>query len=105
MKLIKELEQIKNENEMFNFIKEKKIKEIQILEDNLDLQIFYCFSNFDEKWLCDLDIIIYECKDRQDTDTKIKTIKHWSDISGLMMYIEKYETLCIELENGDKKYI
>lgn len=102
MKLIEKLEKIRDEKEMFNFIKENKIKEIQIMEDNLDLEIFYCFSNFDETWQCDLDIAIFEWKDRE-YDTKIiKELKHWSDIAGLMMYIEKYETLCIELENGEK---
>lgn len=103
MGIIKELEEIRNEEEMFEFIKEKKIKEIQIMEDNLDLEIFYCFSNFKEIWYqCDLDIAIYEWKDRKDDTKKITSLKHWSDISGLMTYIEKYETLCVELENGEK---
>lgn len=104
--ILEKLESIKDEQEMFYFIKENKITEIQVLIDDLDLQIFYCFSGFDEEcfnnqWLCDLDIAIYECIDRQDTDTKIKVLKHWSDIAGLIDYINRYELLCYKSEKGE----
>lgn len=107
IEMLEKLQSIKYEQEMYHFIKENKITEIQIILDDLDLQIFYCFSGFnkeyfDNQWLCDLDIAIYEWKDREDSDTKIKTLKHWSDISGLMDYINRYELLTFfTLEKGE----
>lgn len=79
---------IKNDKEMYNFIKENKIREIQILDD---FDVLYCFTGFDKEdfnnnWNCDLNIYKY-----------VKN-KRTTNIAELMKYIKKHGWLSVEYE-------